>query len=143
LLGLGAYGLAQDPANPTGQYDPVAVPPDGFQVAEEFTGSTLVQRSQPPAATKVEPKGIEDEDVPYGDFPAQAVARIEDGKLVVRQRSHSYAPVTVAVPDGGRVATGLQRTSTVGATSHDPADIAVFDMKGNRLQSKAWKESSA
>jgi len=28
----------------------------------------------------------------------------------------------------------------VQATTHDPADVSVFDMKGNRLSPKAWKE---
>jgi hypothetical protein len=92
-----------------------------------------------PEPKKYAAKGIEDDDVPYAAFPSQAVVRIEGGKLVVRQRGYQYVQVTQKVNDQQAVTT-YQRKSGVHATTHDPADIAVFDMKGNRLSPKAWKE---
>ncbi|MBY0456437.1 MAG: RNA polymerase sigma factor, partial [Gemmataceae bacterium] len=102
--------------------------------------------AQPKAAEpkKVAAKGIEDEDVPYAAFPAQAVVRVEDGKLIVRQRVVEYKQVRgntfgdARTPARDVVTTA--RVSTVTAATHDTADIAVFDMKGNRLMPKAWKE---
>jgi hypothetical protein len=72
-------------------------------------------------------------------MPSQAVVRVEDGKLIVRQRTFHYAPVTVAAADG-RAVTSYHARSGVGARTYDPADVAVFDMKGNRLQNKAWRD---
>jgi hypothetical protein len=90
------------------------------------------------APKKVAAKGVEDDDVPYGTFPSQAVVRIEDGKLIVRQRAHSYEAVTEKRDE--RTVTSYQSKSGVRASIHDPADVAVFDMKGNRLSPKAWRE---
>ncbi len=121
--------------------DPNALPP--AVAADPFDGAA------PPLPPKVEPKkyaakGVEDDEVPYGTFPAQAVVRIEDGKLIVRQRAYYYELVHVATTGNARtpsyqVATQV-RKSGVSATTHDPADVSVFDMKGNRLSAKAWKE---
>lgn len=87
---------------------------------------------------KVAAKGIEDDDVPYASFPSQAVVRIEDGKLLVRQRVRSSQPMPHKV--NGATVLSYQQVSIVSAAMHDPADVAVFDMKGNRLSPKAWKE---
>jgi hypothetical protein len=87
---------------------------------------------------KVGAKGIEDDDVPYGTFPAQAVVRLEDGKLIVRQRVQHFVSFQQLV--GGQVVTKSQKRSAISASEYDPADVAVFDMKGNRLSPKAWKE---
>ena len=34
----------------------------------------------------------------------------------------------------------IRCSSTVTARTFDPADVSVFDMKGNRLQNKAWRD---
>ena len=71
-------------------------------------------------------------------MPSQAVVRVEEGKLIVRQRGFSYQPVTHLV--GERAVTSYQAKSAVSARTVDPADVSVFDVKGNRLQTKAWKD---
>jgi RNA polymerase sigma factor (sigma-70 family) len=132
LIGVGAT-LAQQPSTssgkPSDRRPAVVLGPDGELLA-----------LQPKAAEpkKYPAKGIEDDDVPYGSFPTQAVVRLEDGKLVVRQRGYHYEPVTQKA--GDNTITSYQRKSGVQATTHDPADVSVFDMKGNRLSPKAWKE---
>lgn len=137
VIGLGA-ALAQQPvpadpfALPTVNADPTALP-------------LLAQPPKPQEPKKVAAKGIEDDDVPYGSFPSQAVVRIEDGKLIVRQRSYHYEPVTQYVTEQTaqgqvqRAVTSYQMKSGVTARTYDPADVAVFDMKGNRLAAKDWK----
>jgi hypothetical protein len=108
------------------------VPPQALNAPDEFAPQ------QKP--TKVAPKGIEDDDVPTGVTPTQAVVRLEDGKLIVRQRSlHHYVPVTTQQGDG-RVVTSYQHRSGVQANTYDASDVTVFDMKGNRLATKAWKD---
>jgi RNA polymerase sigma factor (sigma-70 family) len=133
LIGVGAT-LAQQlspPATRGANMAPTVV------LADPETGLPVAQpKKEEPK--KYAAKGIEDDDVPYGSFPTQAVVRIEDGKLVVRQRGHRYEPVTQKV--GDHAVTSYQRKSGVSATTHDPADVSVFDMKGNRLSAKAWKE---
>jgi RNA polymerase sigma factor (sigma-70 family) len=145
LLGLGALGLAQVPGQ-TNQQPPLPevirvnqppspdpVPPQALNAPDEFS-----PQQQKPA--KVAAKGIEDDDVPTGATPAQAVVRLDDGKLVIRQRGgHHYQPVTTVRGDGNAV-TSYQLRSGVNATTYDPADVTVFDVKGNRLATKAWKE---
>jgi RNA polymerase sigma factor (sigma-70 family) len=126
------YATAQPPA-PAAPNVPLA-PPAGVPFDSFAPNGAL-----PPAPKKVPAKGIEDDDVPYTSFPSQAVVRVEDGKLVVRQRAHFYEPVTEKV--GERVATSYQMKSGVSAQTFDPADVAVFDMKGNRVAPKAWKET--
>jgi hypothetical protein len=73
-------------------------------------------------------------------FPAQAVVRFEDGKLIVRTRSTSYRPVTNRTVDGQIVSFYKVEKGGIHTAAHDPEDVAVFDMKGNRLSAKAWKE---
>jgi RNA polymerase sigma factor (sigma-70 family) len=142
LLGLGAYGLAQvapgtpvpnpnQPLQPRITEDPPAIT---YAVIDPQTG----ELTQPKQAPKVAAKGIEDDDVPFGASPAQAVVRIEEGKLIVRQRTYSFHPVVQTINDQRVIS--YQQKSAVTATTHDPADISVFDMKGNRLQPKAWKD---
>jgi RNA polymerase sigma factor (sigma-70 family) len=94
-------------------------------------------------------KGIADDEVPYASVPMQAVVRYEDGKLVVRQRTRSYVAV---VGSSARAAvegnpshsashvTTFEVRSTIAGKSTDAADVAVFDMKGNRVPDKTWKE---
>jgi RNA polymerase sigma factor (sigma-70 family) len=139
LIGLGAYGLAQVPrtssANDPFQTTPVPQPPtNGSYVA----GDPLSPDGQTKKALKVGAKGIEDDDVPYESFPAQAVVRIEEGELIVRQRVSVYEPVHRET--GNISATSYERKSLVQVHRYDLADLAVFDMKGNRLAQKAWKE---
>ncbi|MCI0701277.1 MAG: sigma-70 family RNA polymerase sigma factor [Planctomycetia bacterium] len=144
LLGLGAVGLAQFQNTPQ---QPSADQPLWPTVADSSPAPTIIYVDSntgqrfvlaQPAPKKVPAKGIEDDDVPYASFPSQAVVRLEDGKLIVRQRGHYYEPVTQKV--GENAVTSYQMKSGVNATTHDPADVAVFDMKGNRLSPKAWKE---
>jgi RNA polymerase sigma factor (sigma-70 family) len=82
---------------------------------------------------KIPAKGIEDDDVPYPAVPQQAVARLEDGRVIVRHRVRGYKPT--AGPN-----TGYQLTTAVSGQTHDAADVSVFDMKGNRVATKVWKE---
>jgi len=84
-------------------------------------------------AEKVVAKGIEDDDVPYPTTPVPAVVRYEDGKLVVRQRTRA---VVVYAQAQGQAA----QPSPVVGRKLDAADVLVFDMKGNRLAAKAWRE---
>ncbi len=136
LIGVGG-ALAQQlrttlPADPDA---PPAAPVNPLY-AVPFVDSGTVPTAPP---KKIVAKGIADDDVPYGTFPTQAVVRIEEGKLIVRQRAHYYEP-TKHIAGGATVVTNYERKSGVTATTHDPADVAVFDMKGNRLLPKAWKE---
>lgn len=65
--------------------------------------------------------------------------RVEGDKLIVRQRvSRVVAVPPQNVP--GQAVVAWQRKSDVRAYQADPADVSVFDVKGNRLQTKAWKE---
>lgn len=133
VIGLGAALAQPQPNRPADPFSPPTVNADPDHTA-------LPLFAQPPKGQepkKVVAKGVEDDDVPYGTFPSQAVARIEEGKLVVRQRNYHYEPVTEKV--GDRPVTSYQMKSGVTATTFDPADIAVFDMKGNRLAAKDWK----
>jgi RNA polymerase sigma factor (sigma-70 family) len=128
LMGIGAAAtLAQRPA-------PAPQPNNPFTPAADPALQPTVKGK---AAEKVAAKGIEDDDVPYPSFPAQAVVRLEEGKLVVRQRTRGYAVVA-----NGEAATTVvrQMVTTVSGYKYDPADVSVFDMKGNRVQPKVWKE---
>jgi RNA polymerase sigma factor (sigma-70 family) len=136
MFGLGAYGLAQAPAN---RFQPPAQDP--FVVGQGtllYSANGTAYEPLQPKGEKVASKGIEDDDVPLPAMPTQAVVRVEDGKLIVRQRGYGYQPV---VPDGagGRV-TQYQLRSSVLARTYDAADVQVFDAKGNRVLPKAWKE---
>jgi hypothetical protein len=88
---------------------------------------------------KYVPRGIEDDDVPYASVPTQAVVRLENGKLIIRQRVYYFEPVSEK--RGNETVSSYQLRSAVsGTTIPDIADINVFDMKGNRLMPKTWKE---
>lgn len=135
LLGVSAYGIAQvASATTNSSQDPVAAPGVAVQ-ADPFTGQYVVEQQK---EEKVAAKGIEDEDVPLASSPAQAVVRVEGDKLIVRQRGGQHQTVVVTRGQGQGITT-IQRKSGVHATTHDLGDVAVFDMKGNRLQTKAWK----
>lgn len=139
LLGLGAAaGVGQQPSkSPRAKpATPAVVDPDD-------------EEAQPPAkskakdkakdkAEKVAAKGVEDDDVPYPSTPAQAVVRLEDGKLIVRQRGRSYQMVTREGPDGAKLRQ-YEAKSTISAKSYDASDVSVFDVKGNRVADKTWK----
>lgn len=136
LVGLGAYGLAQAPGQANRpQPDVVRVNP-GHNPFDPIDEAIFAQQ---PKVEKIAAKGIEDDDVPFPTSPTQAVVRVEEGKLIVRQRGYHYATVAVA-NSGGHPVTTHQRKSGVQASTHDPADVAVFDMKGNRLLPKTWKD---
>ena len=133
LVGLGTFGLAQTPGQPaqtprTATSTPVPNDP--------LTGNYIGQRK----VEKVAAKGIEDEDVPIGASPSQAVVRVEEGKLIVRQRGLRYSTVAMETAGGRPSASTYQVMSGVHASFHDPAEVSVFDMKGNRLPTKTWKE---
>jgi RNA polymerase sigma factor (sigma-70 family) len=130
VIGIGG-ALAQPPALPTPNVPNVPLVPS--RVADDYPFPVAAQPK------KVAAKGIEDDDVPYTSFPSQAVVRIEDGKLIVRQRSQYYEPVMEK--RGDQTVVSYQMKSGVSAQNHDPADVAVFDMKGNRLAPKVWKET--
>jgi RNA polymerase sigma factor (sigma-70 family) len=132
LVGLGAAFAQQlRPTLPT--EDPLVV------TGEPRYGVVADPTAKPVESKKYTAKGIEDDDVPYGSFPTQAVVRIEEGKVVVRQRGQFVEIVQVRTDDG-RQALVSQRKSSVHASTHDPADVSVYDMKGNRLSPKAWKD---
>lgn len=133
LIGVGT-ALAQQFGGPA---PPLEVPPIDVNLNPLVVlagADDLPKKAEP---KKFAAKGIEDDDVPYGSFPAQAVVRIEEGKLIVRQRARHYA--AVAQKAGDQTVYSYQMQSGVQATTHDPADVAVFDMKGNRLAQKDWK----
>ncbi|QEG31492.1 ECF RNA polymerase sigma factor SigE [Gemmata obscuriglobus] len=134
LIGVGG-ALAQQLGAPAVKTAPAA--PEQPLVAEDAPFVAQPTKKLP-EAKKIVAKGIEDDDVPYGTFPSQAVVRIEDGKLVRRNRVGGAELVKQVV--GDQTILGYQMTSSVQATAYDPADIAVFDIKGNRLSPKAWKE---
>lgn len=135
VLGLGtAATLAQFPASngsPYGATYPAGQTP---RAASNQPGAAKT-------AVKVDPKGIENDDVPYSMVPNQAVVRFEDGQLVVRARGRYYERVTKDV--GGKDVTTSE--PKIGVTGHkfDTADVHVFDMKGNRVPDKTWKEKLA
>jgi RNA polymerase sigma factor (sigma-70 family) len=130
LIALGAFGFAQQPFQQT------TPPPSNPQ------NNSTYKRTAPPMdkeVSKIAGKGIEDEDVPYGKLPMQAVVRIDNGKLIVRKRVEVAVPLTQQ--HGNQSVTTYDFGSAVSGTSiNDASDIAVFDMKGNRLLPKAWKE---
>ena len=88
-----------------------------------------------PVPTKIEAKGIDDEDVPYDTFPHQAVVRVENGKLIVRQRVTMIEATSTT--DN---ATHTQYQSKTFVSMRDASNVVVFDMNGNRLAPKVWKD---
>jgi RNA polymerase sigma factor (sigma-70 family) len=134
LLALGAFGLAQ-----TGVQNSPRPAPDVNQPLTNSNFGPSNQASPHSTTTKIIARGIEDDDVPYGSLPTQAVVRIEEGKLIIRQRIAHIEPVSH--PRGNESVTSYQQRSQVnGQTIADTSDVTVFDMKGNRLLPKVWKE---
>jgi RNA polymerase sigma factor (sigma-70 family) len=139
LLGLGAVGLTQQPPVVKEVADLTA----GLQPRPKAGGKEKA------APEKIPAKGIEDDDVPYGTFPTQAVVRVEDGKLVVRQRTRGVHPVVrevaqAVVKDGENTEirhkyVTYESKSAVTGYKVDAADVSVFDMAGNRLSDAKWK----
>lgn len=138
LIGLGAIGLAQQPAR-TANNNPVDTPRVEFRLVDPATGEAVADQKPLAKPEKVAAKGIEDDDVPYGASPAQAVVRVEEGKLIVRQRAQHHVVAEKVTGQGARYGV-YELKSVVTGKAYDPADVSVFDMKGNRLQTKAWKE---
>lgn len=135
LLALGALGLAQSPTQ-----NPAHPAADVRQSPNSPNDPTRDSANPHSRANTVIARGIEDDDVPYESLPSQAVVRIEQGKLIIRRRVSTYTPITYQT-DSRAVHTTYQPRSTVaGMTSADIADVIVFDMKGNRLMPKTWKE---
>jgi len=137
LAGTGGAVAYQYPAPPAPAAPSVPLAPNSFPAADPFNPVAFAQPKAEPK--KVPAKGIEDDDVPYTSFPAQAVVRVEDGKLIVRTRGQHYAAVTQKV--GDQTVAYYEYKSGVSAQTVDAADVAVFDMKGNRVSPKVWKET--
>ena len=136
LIGLAASGIGQTSApRPSAATLP---PSDPFAPLPGQGGRYTAKMPDPVPA-----KGIEDDDVPYSSFPAQAVVRIEEGKLIVRQRTRGVFPVAKETTnkDGekSKQMSYENKTAVVG-NKYDASDISVFDMKGNRLAAKAWRD---
>jgi RNA polymerase sigma factor (sigma-70 family) len=134
LLGLGAAaGVGQQPGKA-----PKSKPSTPTVVDDDEAQPPAKSKAMAPAE-KVAAKGIEDDEVPYPTTPSQAVVRLEDGKLVVRQRGRTAHAVHKEV-DGTKYIVHETR-SGVNAKSYDADDVSVFDMKGNRVATKTWKAS--
>lgn len=136
LVGVGG-ALAQQLGVPSNEAPPVVT--ERQLLIDQETDTFVTQPKKGAEPKKIGAKGVEDDDVPYGSFPSQAVVRIEDGKLIVRQRTQAAEAVTQTV--GEQAVTSYRMKSSVRAATYDPADIAVFDMKGSRLAPKVWKEA--
>jgi RNA polymerase sigma factor (sigma-70 family) len=131
VLGLGAAAtLAQRPAQRA---------QNGYAPLAAVAGQQAPAERAKAPAEKVPAKGIEDDDVPYPTTPSQAVVRLEDDQLVVRQRSRGYVASTRELENGTKVSVYEVKTS-VGGRKYDAADVSVFDMKGNRVAEKTWKD---
>lgn len=138
LIGVGG-ALAQQLGTPApAPEDPASPPPAALAADVEVVIQNKQKAKDEEPQKKIGAKGIEDDDVPYGTFPAQAVVRVEDGKLIVRQRGRYVEARPIVL--GNRTVTRMESQSRVHASTHDSADVAVFDMKGNRLSQKAWKD---
>ncbi|MBN9122369.1 MAG: sigma-70 family RNA polymerase sigma factor [Planctomycetes bacterium] len=136
LLTCGVIGVGVAIAQQLGAPAAPGTPTRGVALDPLAAPDAPPKRAEP---KKIAAKGIEDDDVPYGTFPTQAVVRLEEGKLIIRQRVQVMEAVPQKVGEGV-TSYSYQRKSSVHASTHDPADVAVFDMKGNRLAQKAWKE---
>ena len=131
LIGLGAFGFAQQPAGQQSQDDLTVV-----QISRNANNQATPQSQE---GTKYAAKGIEDDDVPIGSLPTHAVVRIEESKLIYRLRVSYLEPVTQR--HGIESVTFYEyRSQVAGLTINDISELSVFDMKGNRLPSKTWKE---
>ncbi len=133
LIALGAIGLAQQPNPQSVQL------PTGSNTQNRYPNKQNNSLVKDAPKIPIPAKGIEDEDVPYGALPMQAVVRIEENKLIIRKRVAVSEPVMHQV--GNQKVTNYEyRTEVSGMAINDASDIAVFDMKGNRLLPKAWKD---
>jgi RNA polymerase sigma factor (sigma-70 family) len=138
LIALGAFGFAQQPFQQGRTPGPDANGQNGN--AGDLPPGTGKQQTKQAAKPLFIARGIEDEDVPYGTLPMQAVVRVENGKLIIRRRIEFMEPVTHQLP-GNQSVTNYEHVSTIsGVEINDPSEVAVFDMKGSRLLPKAWKE---
>jgi hypothetical protein len=135
MLGLGTAAVIGQPA-------PQNLPQEPFDLGgganNPFAAGQPPSAAKKAAAPKVAAKGIEDEDVPYPSLPSQAVVRLEDGKLIVRQRTRGYLQQLRTTPGGGQAVVAEWRTTVSGRT-YDASDLSVFDMKGNRVADREWK----
>ena len=136
LLVCGLTGLGAALAHPGNQPVPLPDPERVPAVAPEGHDPLAPPADNP--AKRIAAKGIEDDDVPLGTAPTQAVVRVEEGKLIVRHRTYAQQPFVQVV--GNKKVYGYRTKSAVTAETHDTGDVAVFDMKGNRLAPKVWKE---
>jgi RNA polymerase sigma factor (sigma-70 family) len=139
VLGLGtAATLAQRPAPAPAAANPLA--DDEEVAAAQQPPAKGKAAGKAKAPEKVAAKGVEDDDVPYPSVPAQAVVRLEDGKIVVRQRARAGGLVYTAQADDGPPLASVAQGPRVVGHKYDASDVSVFDMKGNRVPTKAWKE---
>ena len=117
--------------------------PEPEVIRNNYPGPPILFRgqyvNQQPKPEKIA-QGIEDDDVPLPAMPSQAVIRVEEGKLIVRQRGFSYQPVTYLV--GERAVTSYQSKSSVSARTFDLADVSVFDVKGIAFRPRRGRTSS-
>jgi RNA polymerase sigma factor (sigma-70 family) len=133
LVALGVFGFAQQPFPQPGQ----PLSGSNAQNNNPYRQNTAPAEKEIP---KIAAKGIEDEDVPYSTLPIQAVVRIENNKLIIRTRLGVKEPVAHQQGNGTVTTTYENATAVHGTAINDISDLAVFDMKGNRLLPKAWKE---
>jgi RNA polymerase sigma factor (sigma-70 family) len=125
-VGFGQFPARQNGFTPAGADPFVAQPPPPARDAK------------PPE--KVPAKGVEDDDVPYPAFPVQAVVRLEEnGKLMIRQRTRASVAVKKEV-DGKQQVIAFEQQTIVTGRAVDASDVSVFDMKGNRVPDKSWKD---
>ncbi|MBX9622688.1 MAG: hypothetical protein K2X82_02630, partial [Gemmataceae bacterium] len=141
MLGLGtAATLAQRPAPaPAAANNPFDQDDEEVAAAQQPPAKGKAA-GKAKAPEKVVAKGVEDDDVPYPTVPTQAVVRLEDGKIVVRQRARVNAAV-YAESDGKQPPAVSYRMETrVVGQKYDASDVSVFDMEGNRVLPKKWKD---
>ena len=135
MLGIGAAAtMAQRPATKAPAADPTAEADDDAPRAKGKAANKAK------AAEKVAAKGVEDDDVPYPAVPSQAVVRLEDGKIVVRQRTRAGTVTSYTVTATGQNQAEVQPGPRVVGHKYDAADVSVFDMQGNRVSPKKWKD---
>lgn len=131
VLGIGAaVGLGQFPEQAQ----------NGQPEFNPFVVHAPAPKDAPLPPEKVPAKGIEDDEVPYPSSLIQAVVRMEEnGKLMIRQRTKAVIAVKKEI-NGKQQITAYERQAAVVGRAVDASDLSVFDMKGNRLTEKAWKE---
>ena len=137
LLGLGSAAVTgQNAPTRTATGTRVVVVTAGEEVEDPSIAPPAVKPKAP--EMKYAAKGIADDAVPYAALPGQAVVRFEDSKLIVRQRTRSV--VGSMNSTNGQQFMNYEVRSTVCGKAADAADVGVFDMKGNRVADKVWKE---